>query len=66
MLLTKEKAIKKYIYYVYIVQSRKSAKNVKYPMGILWLCYGYPMVPPRKRPEREWKEKGSDGKKGGG
>jgi hypothetical protein len=37
---------KKYIiYYIYnIVQSIKMQKTVQYVMGILWVCYGYPMV----------------------
>ena len=28
----------------YIVQSAFCAKIVKYPMGIIWVSYGYPMV----------------------
>ena len=39
-----QKSVEKYIYYVYIVRAHKMQKKVKYPMGILWVCYGYPMV----------------------
>ena len=51
---------KVYIYYVYI---QKERRFLRYPMVILWLLYGYPMVNPlcwtvavplrrRKRPHR--------------
>ena len=32
-----------YIRSIYIENVTKSAKLTKYPMGILWVCYGYPM-----------------------
>ena len=35
---------------MYIYRNRtKNAKNAKYPMGILWVWYGYPMVNPHER-----------------
>ena len=43
-LFQKKTANKKYIYYVYIVYAMFCAKKRKYPMGILWVWYGYPMV----------------------
>ena len=33
-----------YILCIYIENVMKCAKWSKYPMGILWVCYGYPMV----------------------
>ena len=48
-----KKKIKKYIYIVYIVYEQKMQKNGKYPMGILWVCYGYPMVPSLLQPYLE-------------
>ena len=32
-----------YILCIYIEIVTKSAKKAKYVMGILWVCYGYPM-----------------------
>ena len=41
---------KKYIYTMYIYsKSTKFAFFVLYPMGILWVWYGYPMVQSRWR-----------------
>ena len=33
-----------YILRIYIENVIKNAKRSKYPMGILWVCYGYPMA----------------------
>lgn len=35
---------KTYIYYVYIVIRLKNTKYGLYPMVILWVFYGYPVV----------------------
>ena len=38
-----------YILCIYTERVHKMQKNRSYPMGILWLCYGYPMEESGKR-----------------